>query len=387
MKAVNNKSNPQEQFSLQLFHYLNQQQKDSNVAISPCSLHYCLFMALLGANGNTLSEMQKALCFSNEETKEKMTEMMKEKYEKLLEEEYVLKIVNSVFMDSHFKIVDNYNNLLQEVFKTKVHLCDFEKNFEKERVNINNEVKKQTNNLIKEIIPQNGVNDETKLVLVNAVHFLSDWKEKFDESNTVPYTFNTLQENRRVNFMTKTSVKNQQYGENDKYHWLDMLYKDGNFTMTFIVPKEDEDLNEESENEFNNWLSQIKLGGLQTNKKAIAEIKIPKLDLEFSQEMSNVFKQQPFEMKECFSDNANFSAMDKEDNVKISKVFHKVFVKINEKGTEAAATTAVVMTKRKRSTTKDDVIKFIVDRPFAFVIRHNATNSILFMGRVNDIVQ
>ena len=65
----------------------------------------------------------------------------------------------------------------------------------------------------------------------------------------------------------------------------------------------------------------------------------------------------------------------------ISKVIHKAFVDVNEEGTEAAAATAVVMGAASEPRTP---IAFKADHPFMFVIRHNATGSILFMGRVQD---
>ncbi|MCK4681120.1 serpin family protein, partial [bacterium] len=78
---------------------------------------------------------------------------------------------------------------------------------------------------------------------------------------------------------------------------------------------------------------------------------------------------------------ADFSGMSDRNDLFIDSVFHKAFVAVNEEGTEAAAATAVVMA---RAIMVEETI-FKADHPFLFVIRDNATGSILFMGRVADL--
>jgi serpin B len=83
-------------------------------------------------------------------------------------------------------------------------------------------------------------------------------------------------------------------------------------------------------------------------------------------------------MGSAFAD-ADFSAMDGTRDLFISEVVHKAFVSVDEKGTEAAAATAVIIALRSALSTP---VKMTVDRPFIYMIRDLKTGTILFVGRV-----
>ncbi len=67
----------------------------------------------------------------------------------------------------------------------------------------------------------------------------------------------------------------------------------------------------------------------------------------------------------------------------IGVVLHKAFVAVDEEGTEAAAATALAM-RAGSAVRPQDPVDFIADHPFLFLIRHNKSNTILFMGRLTD---
>lgn len=81
-----------------------------------------------------------------------------------------------------------------------------------------------------------------------------------------------------------------------------------------------------------------------------------------------------------FSTSADFSGMDGTRNLYITNVIHQAFTEVNEKGTEAAAATAVVVGLKSIRITRE----FRADHPFLFLVRDKKTGSILFMGRVSD---
>jgi serpin B len=84
-------------------------------------------------------------------------------------------------------------------------------------------------------------------------------------------------------------------------------------------------------------------------------------------------------MPEAFSGAADFSGMTGGRDLFISAVVHKAFVDVNEEGTEAAAATGVAM---RLTAAPVSPPVFRADHPFIFLIRHNPTGSILFLGRL-----
>ena len=71
------------------------------------------------------------------------------------------------------------------------------------------------------------------------------------------------------------------------------------------------------------------------------------------------------------------------DQIVLSEAFHKAFVAVDEKGTEAAAATAVMMRSGAGMPTGEP-LAFTADHPFLFMIRDTGSGAILFMGRLSD---
>ena len=78
---------------------------------------------------------------------------------------------------------------------------------------------------------------------------------------------------------------------------------------------------------------------------------------------------------------ADFSGMSGKKNLYIGSAIHKTFLDVGEDGTEAAAATAVIMTKTSMMPDNEETIEFKADRPFIYLIRDNQTGVILFIGR------
>jgi serpin B len=81
---------------------------------------------------------------------------------------------------------------------------------------------------------------------------------------------------------------------------------------------------------------------------------------------------------------ADFSGMTTAEKLFISAVIHKAFVAVDEDGTEAAAATAVMVGTTSMPIEEDQPKVFNADHPFVFLIRHNSTGAILFMGRLSN---
>ena len=108
-------------------------------------------------------------------------------------------------------------------------------------------------------------------------------------------------------------------------------------------------------------------------------LSIPKFRIEYKADLAKLFFS--IGMKMPFTNDADFHDMVCDEDVKIDKIIHQTFIEIDESGTEAAAATAVVMS-RVTSINPNETIEFNANKPFIFFIKENTTGSILFMGHL-----
>ena len=156
---------------------------------------------------------------------------------------------------------------------------------------------------------------------------------------------------------------------------MSIPYEDNQLNMIVLLPHKVEGLKEVEKvltsARLNEWRNKMKV----TN----VEFLLPKFKFTSSFKLGKVLT--AMGMGVAFTDNADFSGMSTKEDLKISEVIHKAFVEVNEKGTEAAAATAVIMDKVE-SKELPPVQVFRADRPFVFLIQETRTGSILFASRV-----
>jgi serpin B len=165
------------------------------------------------------------------------------------------------------------------------------------------------------------------------------------------------------------------YYEDETVQVLELPYKGGKIIMIVVLPRKilsDRDLLS-----FESSLTEEKLKAYQTKmeKTKLDAIALPKFKIR-----TNYFLNEnliDLGMPTAFSERADFSKITGKKDFSISTVIHQAFVEVDEKGTEAAATTAVIIF--------DSMGKiFRADHPFLFYILDKETGTILFFGRVVD---
>ncbi|XP_048029369.1 protein Z-dependent protease inhibitor-like [Megalobrama amblycephala] len=115
-------------------------------------------------------------------------------------------------------------------------------------------------------------------------------------------------------------------------------------------------------------------GWIKNMRRTRLEVHLPKFKMEQSYNMHEILPH--LGIDSVFLDSANLTGLSKEGHLKISQVLHKAVIEVDEKGTTAASATSVGITAYSLPAT------FIVNRPFFFFLYHEATSSLLFMGRV-----
>jgi len=371
-EKVNAVVNANNQFALELYSKLNEENAGKNIFFSPYSISVALVMTYEGARGQTAEEMQSVLHFPAD------PEVRRPAFARIYNQinkrgkKYKLSTANALWAQKDYPFLDEYFNTVEKYYGGKVTNLDFVGDPENSRITINKWVEAQTNNKIKDLIPKGVIDAATRLVLTNAIYFKGTWFKQFDKKNTVERDFKISPTNSvKVQMMHLDDKKAKfNYTETKDLKILELPYSGGDLSMLILLPKDSiEQLESELTIEnLNNWTARL--------KEEEVSIYLPRFKFETKYFMAKTLREMG--MSSAFG-NADFSGMTGRRDLYISNVIHQAFVEVNEEGTEAAAATAVVM---KEAAMMKKL--FNADHPFIFIIREKETGNILFLGRVSD---
>ncbi|MBU0469029.1 MAG: serpin family protein [Candidatus Omnitrophica bacterium] len=371
-KEISSLVNGNNGFAIDLYKELKDE--DGNLFFSPYSISTALAMTYAGARGNTEVEIAEVLHFDlGQDSLHKAFGELEGKINAVEEMGDVqLNIANALWLEKEYIFLDEYLSLVGSNYSAAFKTVDFSNSYEDARLEINGWVKDKTNNKIMDLLAPGAVDSLTRLVLTNAIYFKGDWLEGFKEIDTKDKEF-WLTEADSVIASLMYQEEEFKYMENDSLMVLELPYKGEEVSMVVLLPKEKEGLSTIEEvlsiENLNMWISDL---GEQEIK-----VFLPKFKLESKFELKDNLSSMG--MPDAFSSNSDFSGIDGTDLLYISKIIHKAFVDVDEKGTEAAAATAVVMTLRSMAAATPI---FLADHPFMFLIKESKTGSILFLGRL-----
>ncbi len=365
-------------FAINIIKYLKND--SSNFFVSPISISSALAMTYEGAEGKTKEQMMKVLLFNNDKDKLRtdISTILNQAKATRNTSYYNLKIYNTIWAQENYKFLYTFIDNLKNSYKAPVNFVDFtsEKSRKSIIAKLNKKVSKQTENKIIDLLTDDDIDEETKMILVNAIYFSAKWGTAFDKKKSTEKNFIGYNHKQKTMFMNRTMQA--KYFENDKYKYLEIQYKDNKAKICIILPNDNKGL-ADIKSTFN-YASLVEL-----EKNAVVrsvKISLPKFTIENKIEMSKILYDAG--MRLPFTDKADFTAMTCKKELKIDKIIHQAFINIDEAGTEAAAATAVVMT-RITSAAPSKKVEFNANHPFLFFIKENKTKSILFLGQLLDI--
>jgi len=360
------------QFAIDFYKQIANEEK-GNIFFFLYSLSTAMGMTYAGAKGVTQEQIAKIFHFAANTDKFhiQLGNTIKQINSKAGKIE--LRVVNNLWAEKTYPLTKTYPKLMTTAYMAAIKPMDFINKFEESRLSINANILKTTNEKIKDLLPPNSLNTLTRLVLTNAIYFKGDWKIMFKKELTSDRDFFiTPQKSIKCSMMSVKSEFN--YYEDSKLKALELPYAGNNFSMIVILPNSNNPLDEITKMLTNDLLADIQR---ELGKQEVT-ISIPKFKLSNGYQLKELLS--TLGMPQPFTDDANFTGMTTVNNLKISDVFHKAFIEVNEQGTEAAAATAVVVATKSIQR----VQSFIANRPFLFLIKEKSTGTILFMGRVVD---
>ncbi len=354
-----------------------------NLVYSPASLSIALAMTFAGAAGTTASEMAQALHFTLPPARLHPAFNALDQTLASLEEGYPgadggpmrLRIVNSLWAEETYAFKSDFLATLAANYGAGVNLVDFINAPDQSRITINDWVAGQTENKIQELFSDGMIDAFTRLVLTNAIYFNARWERGFDPIETRDGWF-TLRDGGQV----KTKFMNGDLARLPALHGtnfqaVSLPYANPRLSMVVVVP---------DTGQFSQVESSLDANALTTmvtgmNAQAVA-LTLPRFRIETGMDLVRLLK--ALGMTSAFAPgDADFSGMDGTGGLYIAYVMHKTYIDVGENGTEAAASTGVVMEDGGMYQVDMSVS---ADRPFLYFVRDQPTGAILFMGRVLD---
>ena len=354
-------------FQVSLFNEINKNKKGQNLIISPLSIFQILSLTANGAESQTQSEMVQTLKAEN------LDELNSKNYE-------ILEI------SKNFQTVEIANAVFSKFLPTEKFLYVSEKYCAPHQLlesadQVNKWCDEKTHGKISKILDQLGA--EVQMILLNAVYFKGEWRNKFLEKSTTKKSFyNFGTEEKQIDMMRQLSHFN--YYEDKNVQAIELPYVKDNMTALVILPREDLNINkyitslDSDENTLDDLIKNLKI--------VKVDLELPKFEVNFFSSLKEVLSDMG--MDTAFTDDADFTGLRKEGNLKIDDVLHKTYLKVNEDGTEAAAVTAVVIKYTSAGPTQEKVYQMKVNRPFLLFLRNKnlpVGNDLLFMSKIEII--
>lgn len=344
--------------------------KMQSTVISPVSVSYLMAMLANGANGQTKTDIMKALQLTDNDLDE-MNALYRMMIQRCgsLDKETTLRIANYFAMNKDVELKNAYANNMKAIYNAGIESLDFTS--PKTTAHINNWCKKSTNGMIPSII--NNVDANATAYIMNAIFFNGTWADKFNKSNTKNENFKGYTRDITMVPMMHKSDK-LLYWANDMYAAVRIPYGNGSYTMTVMLPNEgksiDEMLKSMEKADFTAWR--------QDAEQCIVDLKLPRFTTEADVTLNNIISE--LGAANIFSSKADFTNI-ANTNMFVSQMFQKAKIEVSEEGTKAAAVTAAIMTMSALPTEEPKHVTFHANRPFVYMITEANTNAIFFMGQ------
>jgi serpin B len=364
------------QFSLKFFNQMvNAPMAVPNVFVSPFSAQAALSMTANGAKGETLKQMLAALNMQDFDLN------AINKYNQSIIKA-IANLDNTSFLSSangiwsRVDLLESFIGSMQESYDAKVEKTDFSR---EALIAINDWAKEHTKGMIPELYDvDKGVSPSLFVVLANALYFNGAWKDPFDKAFTEKGVFTNSDKSQSVIDMMKESGY-RNYLDCGTFDLCEKPYGNEAFSMVFLLPHKGTALSQcIGELTMKDWKALT--ASLEESEKLV-RLTVPKFEwknLEYNLKPAL----ESMGMQIPFTDQADFRNMTEWNGLFIGSVTQKTALSLNEQGTQAAAITKIEMWG---SNGDDNYVDFVLNRPFAFLIKEKSTGVILFAGAVNRL--
>lgn len=355
-----------------------------NFAVAPGSVAIAFGMTEAGARGDTLAEMRRVLHSALPPERQSLAlGALSARWNSGLGEGVTARTANRLFGHQRYTFEAPYLATTEATFDAPIERLDFGQG-QPARQRINGWVSERTVGKIRDLLPDGALSVETRLVLVNAMYLRAPWETPFPAFATRDDAFFVDGAAAATPVPTMSRSGRMSFAQQPGFKVVEVPYVGGQLAMDVFLPTARDGLAA-----FEAGLTSARI---EAAVAALAPtqlvLRMPRFHLAGGTvSLRSAFvalgMNLPFDRARAdFTGIANPPSPD--DRLFLSDAFHKVFVDVNEAGTEAAAATAVVMARAGAMAPAAPPTQFVVDHPFVFVIRDLRTGAVLFLGRVAD---
>ena len=357
---------------------------NDNLVFSPTSISIALAMTYAGAAGATASEMAQALHFTLPPARlhpafNALDQALASRGAGYLGGDggaMRVRIVNALWAEQAYSFKPDFLDTLAANYGAAVNLLDFVNAPNPSRLTINAWVADQTAGMIPDLLPPDAIDSLVRLVLTNAVYFNAAWRAPFDPANSYDTWFTLLDGTRVTTKFMNAEPISLPAVQGTSFRAVSLPYADSRLSLVVVVPDAGQFAQVESSLDATSLATLV--DGMTSKKVSLA---LPRFRIETGTSLKALLK--ALGMTSAFDSGlADFSGMDDMGGLFTSDVVHRALIEVAEKGTEAAAATAVIMAKDSGLPMVDLYVR--ADHPFLYFLRDQPTGAILFMGRVLD---
>lgn len=360
----------QMRLGVDLFKSTSKETENKNVLISPLSVQVALSMTANGADGQTLREMESLL--GGDITLSELNEYLYSYVSSLpSEDEYKLEIANSVWFRDDFEANKFFLQTNADYYDADAYKAHFD---DATLRDINGWVDDNTDGLINKIYDY--IDPSTVMCLINAIVFDGEWDEVFEKESISDGIFRSVSgEERTVEMMSCEETK---YLDDGRATGFIKDYKEGKYSFAALLPNEGVDINDY----IDSLDAETMIETLSKPERGSVQVTIPKFSYEYELKMNDLLAS--LGMPSAFDPyTADFTRLGNSDEgLYISEVRHKTYISVDDRGTKAAAITAVAVDECSAEILGMQVR---LDRPFVYMIIDNSQNLPIFIGTVMDI--
>ncbi|XP_043593793.1 antichymotrypsin-2-like isoform X2 [Bombus pyrosoma] len=354
-----------------------------NLILSPVGINIDLAMISLGARGNTEAQFRNVLHLPTSES------LVTSGYQSLIDnlnsiKDNKLAVANKAFMASGLNLKPSYKNLTEVYFRSSLQKVNFDRERETADI-INSWVEENTNHLVKEVVTAGKLNARTRLVLVNAMYFKGQWKDKFDPELTKDMQFHTKDGPKSASIMKREGKYKYGNVPDLNARFVVIPYKVDELSMVIILPNKGINSDE--------YIRNINLTNILSNgEKQIITLYLPKFKVESILDLGDILPEMG--LSDAFSSHADFSGI-ADGNLDLSNVIQKAYIEVDEKGNTVSSSNSDDV----EAVSRDSIMKFSdsvntqfrINRPFYYYVIKTMEDAVghdihlqLFCGFVSE---